>query len=84
MTEQEKVRVFNDGYHAGQKSVVDFEVKIELRDRFVMAALTGLISDNKNMIAMQLRAEKEGLGVEKEIAINAYALASAMLAERDK
>lgn len=76
MTE-EKITVFNDGYSAGQKSVVDFEVKIELRDKFAMAALTGVIAEGT---WLDLRG-KEGVITVCE---SAYEFADAMLAERDK
>lgn len=67
-------KIYNEGYRAGQHSVVDYEMKIELRDRFAEAALTGLLH----------RGFKEFGNSESAHAQAAYRIADAMLSERSR
>lgn len=59
--------------------------KISLRDRFAMAALTGLATQQETLLANQdLLAEFGTAGIDKLQANKAYRLADAMLAKRSK
>lgn len=65
-----ETQIYNEGYAAGQKSIVDVEVNIELRDRFAMAALTGLLARNN--------------GAGSECVDASFMLADLMMQERSK
>lgn len=58
--------------------------KVELRDQFAMAALTGFQADHKNVLALAMSAKKAGREPEDQLARVVYRLADAMMKERDK
>lgn len=55
-----------------------------LRDRFAMAALTGMLSDIENMVALGGAAATRGVDKRQHVADVAYSFADAMLAAREK